>query len=203
MSPLPTLLGIPFELRAMIILLVALTPQSDPPDPANLHGQRRRTSETDLLPLGPVVAGQYSRHGRRDELTDFFRLDKNMDGSLKARCLDNPGMETAARLMCFVWEELQFLTRPSEHNLGLSKRLHENIGVIKVHLVGKTYKTWTWGIALHTRRAGLQRRRAGTKVPGRGQAATNGALLSDHGSSRWRREDESWACRRRSDGCTF
>lgn len=97
-------------------------------------------SETNLLPLGPVVSGRF---GRMDELRDFFPHDKNMDSSSKARCLDNPGMETAARLMRFVWMKLQSLDRLNEFDLG--KRLHENIGVIEVRLDGKLYKTLDLG----------------------------------------------------------
>jgi len=42
MSPSASLVGIPFELRAMVIQLVLLAPQSDPPKPDELSKQQRR-----------------------------------------------------------------------------------------------------------------------------------------------------------------
>jgi len=56
-SPPPPLLGIPFEVRAMIILLVALAPQSAAPDPGDLHEQHRRTLEdTATVRGGKLIA---------------------------------------------------------------------------------------------------------------------------------------------------
>jgi len=61
--PPPSLLTIPLEVRAMIIIEVAVAPQTSPPSPSDLHGQNRRTLDRD-------VTGAYEETDRV-----FFQAD--------------------------------------------------------------------------------------------------------------------------------
>ncbi|KAK3379051.1 hypothetical protein B0T24DRAFT_610601 [Lasiosphaeria ovina] len=102
-----------------------------------------------LLPLGRVVGfGRAAANAGGplppENVSEGFGLRR----ALEAQCRGDPGIEAAARLMTFVVNQLEHLSRLNDSVFEYGKKLHENIGVIEVRLDGKLHETIDLGQCL-------------------------------------------------------
>ncbi|KAK0627909.1 hypothetical protein B0T14DRAFT_513533 [Immersiella caudata] len=107
---------------------------------------RAEGSAGELLPVAPWARPRRRARDREEVPTECFPLRDD----LRAECADDPGMEAAARLMCYFLRYLDWIVGDATF-IGTwfyGKILFENVGVVEVWLNGKMYETLDLGYML-------------------------------------------------------